>query len=513
LKKAQTWKSKKFRFLLIAGGLVSIAFIIGLVLSQILETKIIAELSRKKGSVGSVGVNVFAKSITVRQLEISNEDGDFHCVFDKIEISGINIFQLLANNHLKIKHLLLDSGSVNYLIGKRDSLNIHSNKPFKYSLLIESVELNKVNFSVTNDSLLELSGSANLSMGRFSYDTAFSIEDLGSRFHHLTGSLSKLVYKEPTGFYTVLADNIHLDSYKHSLVVDSVKLIPNYGKIEFARVLGKQATRVDVSLPRLAFFEIDYKSALSGSLSISRLSIEDSKVYAFRDKRVTFLNDKIVSMPMLSLARLPYKFSIDSISIQKGTIVVEEFAEEAKEPGYVEFNNVQGLMTGLTNQSQNLKPAELIASGNFMKTGLIEAVFTFPGDSTKEYTANGKISNVPLRELNTLTGAAASLEFESGLLNKLYFNFEYNDYKSRGEIQLNYKDLKIVTLNQEGSIQKLKSALINTLLKDTKDKSTPVKDRKGTIEFERDRKRFIFNLWAKSIQAGIKESILGSPKK
>jgi len=55
--------------------------------------------------------------------------------------------------------------------------------------------------------------------------------------------------------------------------------------------------------------------------------------------------------------------------------------------------------------------------------------------------------------------------------------------------------------------------LINTLLKDTKDKSTPVKDRKGTIEFERDRKRFIFNLWAKSIQAGIKESILGSPKK
>ena len=58
---------------------MSIAFIIGLVLSQILETKIIAELSRKKGSVGSVGVNVFAKSITVRQLEISNEDGDFHC--------------------------------------------------------------------------------------------------------------------------------------------------------------------------------------------------------------------------------------------------------------------------------------------------------------------------------------------------------------------------------------------------------------------------------------------------
>jgi hypothetical protein len=57
-----------------------------------------------------------------------------------------------------------------------------------------------------------------------------------------------------------------------------------------------------------------------------------------------------------------------------------------------------------------------------------------------------------------------------------------------------------------------KTFLINTIIKNDKDKDVPIGKRTGKIEFERDRKRQIFNYWWKSLLSGIKASVLNSEK-
>ncbi|MBL7875596.1 MAG: DUF748 domain-containing protein [Cyclobacteriaceae bacterium] len=503
MRKRQTRKL----YISIAGIAVGVAFATSLLIEEMLERKIATELS-KGGSVASVQVNILTRSVHLHQWVIDSKIIPLQGSIERLELSGISLYQILAGKTFRVKNILIDRGFVSYDFSKKtDSVN---QKKDLFPIQAENVTLNEVHFSLRKDSVFTLLATANVTFGAVWYDKPSSLTTLGTGFQHLTGSFNKLTFLEATGFYKILVDKIVFNSEARSLLMDSLKIIPTYGQVEFALAKGEQVTRIDLSVPHIIFSQIDYNSLFDSILIVSRLSLVESTLHAFRDKRVPFTKKEVVPMPMHSLAKLPFKIKIDSIDIQRTTIRVEEIAENAQTSGHVVFSNVNGLLTNLNSYESN--PALLSATGTFMKTGLIEATFTFPLDTTQEYTAKGKISKVPFKEINSMTAPAASLQFESGLLNSLYFNFSYNDYKSLGEIQLNYKDLKLVSMSKEKNVQVVKSALINALLKDTKDKSVPIKDRKGKIEFDRDRRRSIFNLWWKSLQAGLRDTILGSQK-
>nr|HNH60935.1 hypothetical protein [Cyclobacteriaceae bacterium] len=103
-----------------------------------------------------------------------------------------------------------------------------------------------------------------------------------------------------------------------------------------------------------------------------------------------------------------------------------------------------------------------------------------------------------------------------GMLNELYFNFSYNDDVSTGEVLINYKDLKLQALKKESKsheTNKILTAAINAIVKSDKDKSVDKSKRTGIIDIERDKKRFVFQLWWKSILDGLQSTFLNSGKK
>jgi len=174
-------------------------------------------------------------------------------------------------------------------------------------------------------------------------------------------------------------------------------------------------------------------------------------------------------------------------------------------------------MTGLSNRYYNNKPkySQLDASAMIMGDGLITASFRFPLDGSSLYSAKGKVEKLSLPELNPMMENSAQVRIESGGLNELFFNFNYTDFKSDGTVEINYEELKLTKLNpdKEKSVDHLKTVLINAFLKKTKDETTEQRKRMGTIEADRDRRRFIFHFWWKSLQSGLKSSVLGSEKK
>jgi len=174
-------------------------------------------------------------------------------------------------------------------------------------------------------------------------------------------------------------------------------------------------------------------------------------------------------------------------------------------------------MTRLSNRYYENKPtySQLDAKANIMGNGRISASFRFPLDGSPLYSAKGSVSNMPLTDLNPILENSAQIRIESGILNELYFNFNYTDYKSVGTIEINYNDLQLTKLNsdKEKSVDRLNTVLINAFLKKTKDETTEQRKRMGIIDQDRDRHRFVFNLWWKSIQSGLKSSVLGNDKK
>ena len=98
------------------------------------------------------------------------------------------------------------------------------------------------------------------------------------------------------------------------------------------------------------------------------------------------------------------------------------------------------------------------------------------------------------------------------MLNKLKFDFQYTDLRSAGTLEIDYEDLRITSLKKKNDdTNEIKTLFINAFVKNDKTRLSLSKlKRTGNIDIERDRKRYIFNVWLKSILDGLKSTVLES---
>jgi len=144
-----------------------------------------------------------------------------------------------------------------------------------------------------------------------------------------------------------------------------------------------------------------------------------------------------------------------------------------------------------------------------MNSGRINATFLFPLDGSATYQAEGTVSKMSFDKLNPILKSAADVEVESGYMNNLIFNFNYTDRVSRGKLEVDYEDLHILVLDKNKSTtNEFKTLLVNAFVKTNMNKDKSPVHKTAEINIERDRNRFIFNVWTKSVLDGLKNSML-----
>jgi hypothetical protein len=100
------------------------------------------------------------------------------------------------------------------------------------------------------------------------------------------------------------------------------------------------------------------------------------------------------------------------------------------------------------------KNTELKAEAKFMGNGLVKTYFVFPSDTTKPYEAYGTLKNFDMTKVNDMLGPAAKVKVKSGMMQEMKFNFAYNSFRSVGELELNYEDLKVISLREKKTMSK-----------------------------------------------------------
>src|SRR5690606_16689876 len=149
-------------------------------------------------------------------------------------------------------------------------------------------------------------------------------------------------------------------------------------------------------------------------------------------------------LPMELLQSMSMPVEIDTILIDKTKITYEEFPEQGFESGKVVFQDLQALFTNISNRTYYNKPnhAILKASTNLMGKGKLEATFQLPIGGGN-YRATGRLNGFALSHLNPVLENLAFISVETGRLNEMEFDFNYNDKVSNGNLTINYRDLKI----------------------------------------------------------------------
>lgn len=484
-----------------------------------LQKKIDAlELSGFNVTYDSLSIDWRESRIQIHGLLLEKDVYDTTCLYPefiavaKLRAEGIRLFPLLFNNVLDFEVLYLDTPRA--IIRQNSLLKLDSTaqRENEFTLKVEKILLSAADLQYTDSAECRLITGIGSNVDIRDLMLAFRA-DKPLEYSVASITLDRTTVTRPRDFYSYHIVKTKYDLSNKNLVIDSVRIVPAYGKVEFGRKRGHEIDRFEGLVPFIRVNDFIFSPGDSAELKIGSAEVR-FYLKLFRDKRLPF--KKVPKpLPVDAIRELPFKLHIDSIKITNSYVQYDEFPEEASEAGGIFFDNLYATITNFTNVSET-GDAHLVAQAALMGSGKMSVSVNFPLARGKRSSLSGELVNFPIARINPMLGPSTNLKVESGRMKKLSFNFTFNNERSDGEIGLNYEDLKLISFKtdekstgkgKELEKDNLKTFIMNTfVIRKNMDEDVPEEKRTGTVMFERDKYRSIFNFWSKSLLSGIKSA-------
>ncbi len=442
----------------------------------------------------NLSLNLFNRSASLQNIIYQKDNDSIH--IERLSVSSFRVLKFFTRNKVEVGEVLITNASVIRTILSDTIQESKSSNSALEEIIIHTLTISQLNLVVSGKSHLETTADIELTDFKLTRELLPSLKSFNALIEDFT-------YTPKDSLHTIQVRSLSLNSSTDSLRVDSLKVTPNYSKAAFGKKAGFQTDRLEITIPSILISGFSGSSLKDSLLSISRIEIPSSGVSSFRDKRQPFNENQRRDLPADLLRKLPIDLVIDSILIKNSKIVYEEQPETSEKTFEIIFADLQASMSGInTSATNDRKYATLVASSKFMNDGLIDAKFEIPLITKVPHTAIGSVTNLSLSSLNSILTNIGRITIEKGTLQQLQFSFYYDTYTAKGDVEMKYKDFKLKVLDSSNKKDETLSSLINLVINNDK-----VQTKHGLIDIERDRKRFVFNLWWKSLSNGIKNSI------
>jgi hypothetical protein len=481
----------------------------------------------------SIRVDWQQNSVQLYRLSVKNSiDSTFcrqqHLISARyISAEGMNIRTLLFKGHLDFEKIVLDSPriSINEKTFVRDSTKRRSKE---FAIFVQTIKFPALQVEYY-DSRSCIAGSGSVENASISdFKLAFYTDqplflDVDSfRADSITVNI-------PYEFYTLRIKAITFKPSMGILDLDTLKIIPHHSKLAFGRKKGFEIDRIEGTIPYINLSGLSVTRKDSLSIVAEKLTTQ-MFLRVFRDKRLPF-KTRYKNLPIQALNSLPVGVDIKNLVLNKSYIEYEEYVDGADSSGRVFFDNLYATISDINNTDYGRKGRTvLVAHADFMGQAEVKVRATCPWNTRMSQRVTGTIRNLDMKNLNQVLEPIVQLRVESGLLKKLAFDFNSGPVHASGKVELDYNDLKLLSFKDGDRVQKLlkrkkrkhpdeeqdeekvrkaafKTFLINTFIIHKKMEDDHVDDqRSGTIDFDRDQARSVFNYWWKSVLTGVKSA-------
>lgn len=467
----------------------------GPIISSIVNKKIKDRLEASDIRFASFSVNFFTRSIKVEDLEWGDK-----ARIKNVHARGIGILSLFRDKKINVRRVSFTDGSVNLNLDSLKTLGKDNGSSIKIKGLdIDRLMFDNIDVTIKKDSTKEYTGKLQLSFSHFTLDSAKAFQ-----FRNVETTVRDLRISKKGSLSEIRIKYAAFDKEQRTAHIDSLQLLPLLNKTEFAKtVKSSSATRTTLVVASVDASGVNM--GVDSSIMVSSIHIEGPMIHAYKNKKYPFTRKEKIPLPMEMFEALHLGIEADTVKIHHGNITYEELPVEGFNYAWIQFEDVEATMIAVGNREYKNMPdyTTLEATAHVMKTGQVKATFMLPLGSKKRYSAEGTITNVPLKELNPLLKDLAFIEISSGKLNKLDFKFTYDDIGSKGVLHFDYEDLKILGLKKEREkdVNQFKTLLINTAVKNDETLT-------GNINVVRNQRKAVFNLWAASLADGIGNALM-----
>ncbi|SMO58242.1 hypothetical protein SAMN06265379_10395 [Saccharicrinis carchari] len=499
------------------GILVAVFFILvcaSFILSTYLERKVKQlDVPGFTLNVKTVKIKLLKQQVSLNEIELRDSLRLLNLNIKRIEIRDIHFFALLFKGNIGIDNLILQKPHI-----RIDTALFKSN--LKGSSYTDNRTIDIASLKIRNATLLLV--SSDTLMADTLYYTGFNINInklkqngqpntfsyQSTSFNRLQFSLQNGVFNFGKGLYAIKYNNLAYDSDKMKLNVDELNLLSLYSKYEMGRTTGFETDWFDFTFKDLELNTIRLKSLLSNTaLVFSEGRIGNFQGEAFKDKRLPLPQKPDNKLPMTMLNALPIGLHCDSFFIDQAHIIYSERVDASDKAGTIYFKDLSARINhASTIDSLITKPTTMQAQARVMGEALLQADFNFPNkEYPKPYRAKGQMGSMPVRSFNPIIKQNAFVEANQGNIKNMAFDFTYNNDSSGGSLVFEYDDLKISILDKDDFSKKgVTSFIVNSFAVHNENLKNSKEFREGTIAFERNKKRSIFNYWWKSVLSGLK---------
>ena len=511
-------KNKTFRTVIIVLlTLVTLVIAGSYILSNYLENKIKDNYLGGMHVTGQeVSVNLFSRSVSITDVLVTDSvPGERKLFIPELQVKGISFFNLLFNKKYEASKIRILNPEITY-INQNDTTPEVKDTPLKIQLLIKKTE-------ILNAKVLVLQADSGMhdtimyqTMGMDVWDLSlggpsgeYQYKDFG--ISRIALSIEQGVYYLPAEYYRLQTDKVHYDSKDSLFTIEKLQLLTNFSKYGIGEYAKTQRDWLHITFDGIELSQIDAARFLKDStLKLNTFKIGYLDVLTFKDRRLPFPEKPNSKLPMAMIDDFPFKLHCDSLEIVDGHIEYSERAPKSSKEGRITFDGLTAHAENLSNTSEFIfGKTTMHASAKVMGKTKLDADFVFPNIKYPEpYKTSGYLNPVAISHFNGIIVQATGAEIKSGQLKNLWFNFSYNDDISTGNMIFEYEDLQVDMIDRkEMEKNNVTSFLVNAFAVHHDNIRGQKKFKEGKIEFERDKRKAIFNYWWKSLMSGFVDTI------
>lgn len=400
---------------------------------------------------------------------------------------------------------------------KKRSLSFLSSNFFSHythiisGIHVDSSTFKDVNFSYQYDNMSKLINikNTNISIDNIQLGRNPSAKS-GALFETMLINLNDRAVISGDSMYTFRTKDIRVNLADRKISFDSITLTPRYSRDDFFAKAGYQTDRITLYGKNAILDNFNPADLLNnhfihfGNLRLNNLSLRFERDMNYPRKKI------IKPMPIDMLARIPYRFRIDSVQLRNSMISYFEYEVISKNPGVFFVDNFNVLAENLTNEltrSDSNMILKFHGSGKLMKQANMDFTLVMPYFAPhRQWWFSAEAGRIDLTQFNLLTENVLGLTVRSGIGSLDVPMITGNDTTAKGSVNFIYKKLKLRLYNRKKSqkSKKFYSPFANFMMNSfvIKSNNPPFlgRTKKGIVYFNRvPEKSFIYYLWRSNL--------------
>jgi len=328
--------------------------------------------------------------------------------------------------------------------------------------------------------------------------------------NQFTAAINNMKAEIETNGNLIRFDQLDYDPRLASGRISQFEFRPIKDKQQFLNDSYYQTNYMHARIKSIAFNNLNIQRFLSDTaFHLTSIHVESPGLEIGRDKTHPFFEAAIKPLPTNAFQKVKVKFKIDTLKVSDGSIAYTEKSRVTSQEGTINFSRMEALVRNVKNIDLHVDDSLRIrATTLFMDSAHVNLrVRESYHDSLGGFVLATQVSPFNTSILNKALIPMASVDFQSGYVDTLYMRAVGREYLSLGSMKFLYHDLKVEFLDKNDTSR---HSIKNQLLKfaaNTFVIRTNNTDRPGTVFYERDRNRAVFQYWVKMILSGVTTSV------